>query len=491
MKDLDLDESQTSVTVLEGASGSSPLPAEQDDPPVRLADRFALPEQARAFATEAHREIGHRRKYTQKPYEVHLKEVAAMVAAVTDDAEMIAAAWLHDAVEDTLVTLDEVELRFGGAVTRLVEELTDVSRPGDGVRSVRKAIDRAHLERASPRAKTIKLADLIDNARDITAHNPRFAKVFIPEMLDLLEVLQEGDPTLLERATRLAHLCAQELDRGDSLPGAVPGPADAPDPPRRFPVTQGEIRALKRFSRLFGAAQLAQSLRWFDRRDEPTRVAAVMHAQGLEVAGILEDGEPVGYRSGPGGGGHPTAAGVRPFSPALIVEEDAPFADVIQILTRYRWCFVLAYGRVSGVIGRSDLQRPVVRMWLFGLLTGLEINLTRQIESVWPGDAWASHLPPERLAKTESLRAERNRRGQTPRLVDCLQLADKIHLVLSHPGLVESFGAKTRSHAKKVLSEIQSLRDNLAHAQDFVEHDWPAIVRLSVRVDEILKREGA
>ncbi|MCU0290833.1 MAG: HD domain-containing protein [Thermoanaerobaculaceae bacterium] len=451
----------------------------------------SLPEQARAFATEAHREIGHRRKYTQKPYEVHLKEVAAMVASVTDDPEMIAAAWLHDAVEDTPLTLDEVESRFGRAVARLVEELTDVSRPGDGVRSVRKAIDLAHLERASARAKTIKLADLIDNARDITTHNARFAAVFIPEMLDLLEVLQEGDPTLLERATRLAHRCARELDLPGGRPRIGPGPAEAADSLRRFPVTRSEIRALKRFSRLFGAAQLAQSLRWFDGRDEPARVAEVMRAQGLEVAGILEDGEPVGYLSGAARGDDSIVPQTRPFSPALIVEDDASFADVIQILTRYRWCFVLAYGRVAGVIGRSDLQRPVVRMWLFGLLTGLEINLTRQIESAWPGDAWTPHLPAERLAKTEGLRAERKRRGQNPRLVDCLQLGDKVHLVLNHPGLLESLGAKTRSQAKKALSEIQSLRDNLAHAQDFVEQDWPAIVRLNLRVDEILKREDA
>lgn len=399
--------------------------------------------------------------------------------------------WLDDAVEDTPLTLDEVELRFGRPVALLVEELTDVSRPGDGVRSVRKAIDRAHLEQASPRAKTIKLADLIDNARDITAHNPRFARVYIPEMLDLLRVLQEGDPTLLERATRLAHRCARELGLSDGLVAPGPGADETPDPSPRFPVTQGEIRALKRFSLLFGAAQLAQSLHWFDRRDEPARVAEVMRAQALEVAGILEDGEPVGYLSGPAQGDDPVAAEVRPFSSTLIVEEDASFADVIQILTRHRWCFVLAYGRVSGVIGRSDLQRPVVRMWLFGLLTGLEINLTRQIESAWPADAWASHLPAERLAKTEALRAERRRRGQNPRLVDCLQLGDKVHLVLNHPELLVTLGAKTRSQARKALSEIQSLRDNLAHAQDFVEQDWPAIVRLNLRVDEILKRDDA
>src|SRR5262249_6200576 len=81
-----------------------------------------------------HRRIDHRRKYSKQPYDVHLKAVAELVAAVTDDPEMIAAAWLHDVVEDTPVTLDDVEKEFGAAVARLVDGLTDVSRPGDGHR---------------------------------------------------------------------------------------------------------------------------------------------------------------------------------------------------------------------------------------------------------------------------------------------------------------------------------------------------------------------
>jgi (p)ppGpp synthase/HD superfamily hydrolase len=53
---------------------------------------------ARRFATEAHARIEQRRKYTQQPYQVHLKSVAELVAGVTSDPEMIAAAWLHDTV---------------------------------------------------------------------------------------------------------------------------------------------------------------------------------------------------------------------------------------------------------------------------------------------------------------------------------------------------------------------------------------------------------
>lgn len=126
-----------------------------------------LVERARSFATQAHARIDHRRKYTRQPYDVHLRAVADLVATVSDDAQMQAAAWLHDIVEDTPVTLDDVEREFGCAMAGRVDELTDISRPGDGNRGVPKALDRAHLAAASSRAKTIKRADLCDNARDI------------------------------------------------------------------------------------------------------------------------------------------------------------------------------------------------------------------------------------------------------------------------------------------------------------------------------------
>ena len=83
---------------------------------------------------------------------------------------------------------------------RLVLQLTDVSRPGDGNRAVRKAKDRDHLSQASPEAQTVKLADLLDNADSILRYDRAFSKVFLREMAELLEVMTGGDPELRRQA---------------------------------------------------------------------------------------------------------------------------------------------------------------------------------------------------------------------------------------------------------------------------------------------------
>ena len=59
--------------------------------------------------------------------------------------------------------------------------LTDISKPFDGNRKTRKEIDRRHLKFATPTAKTIKLADLIDNSKTIVKYDEKFAPVYMAE----------------------------------------------------------------------------------------------------------------------------------------------------------------------------------------------------------------------------------------------------------------------------------------------------------------------
>src|SRR5262245_5507236 len=114
---------------------------------------------ARAMATRAHAKQV--RKYTAEPYIVHPEEVARIVAEAGLPPAVVAAAWLHDVIEDCGVTADEIAAEVSPEVARLVLEVTDVSKPTDGTRAVRKRLDRDHLATASPEGQSIKLADLI------------------------------------------------------------------------------------------------------------------------------------------------------------------------------------------------------------------------------------------------------------------------------------------------------------------------------------------
>ena len=156
-----------------------------------------LVHKAQVFAIAAHSAVKQVRKYTGEPYFVHPAEVARIVAEVPGStAEMVAAAWLHDTVEDTGVTSNDIHMNFGPEVAVLVGWLTDVSKPEDGNRAVRKAIDREHTAAAPAEAQTIKLADLISNSKSIMQYDPEFAKTYLAEKRLMLDVMTKGDPGL-------------------------------------------------------------------------------------------------------------------------------------------------------------------------------------------------------------------------------------------------------------------------------------------------------
>lgn len=162
---------------------------------------------AAQFAQAAHQSIDQRRKYNNHPYIVHPAAVAATVSSVTDDPATIAAAWLHDVVEDTPVTIDEIKAEFGSDIAGLVADLTDVSRPSDGNREHRKSMDRLHTADADLRAKTVKLADMLDNLSNIAEIGPKFATIFIKENEQLLKVLMDGDSLLYRKVEQIIQEC--------------------------------------------------------------------------------------------------------------------------------------------------------------------------------------------------------------------------------------------------------------------------------------------
>lgn len=150
--------------------------------------------QALRYAATHFEVHGIRRKYTLVPYIQHPIAVARMVARFGADENQVIAAILHDSVEDCIsATIESIHEQFGDDVAQLVLDLTDISKPTDGNRKIRKAIDRDHSAHGSARAQTIKYCDLIDNTRDITAHDKDFAVVYLREKEALLNVLTKGD----------------------------------------------------------------------------------------------------------------------------------------------------------------------------------------------------------------------------------------------------------------------------------------------------------
>lgn len=157
---------------------------------------------ALAFAADRHKD--QKRKYTGEPYFNHLAEVAALVSVYNNDAEVIAAVYLHDSVEDVGVTPEEIEQVTTPRVSELVWWLTD-SPLNAGNRKVRKQADNDRLWRSPPEVQTIKYADSISNTKSIVQHDPNWALHYLEEKRLLLSKLTLGNPDLYAIAYQLVQ----------------------------------------------------------------------------------------------------------------------------------------------------------------------------------------------------------------------------------------------------------------------------------------------
>ncbi|MEH6650571.1 MAG: HD domain-containing protein [Motiliproteus sp.] len=439
-----------------------------------------LVERAREFAISAHQRIGHQRKYSQQPYQVHLEAVAKLVASVTDDPEMIAAAWLHDTVEDTPATLGDIENQFGTGVAELVETLTDISKASDGNRVLRKRLDLEHSAKGSARAKTVKLADLIDNCSDITDHDERFAQVYLVEMDALLQVLREGHSELLKEAERLHAKCSVKVGLSD-----LPQATQEPWKPEKVGFQKFNDKNFKRlFMDIFTAKDIAEGLLSFDANTSGEQAAADLSQHCSSVASVRIGGLVQGYVGAADITADSLVGCFRPFTVDQVVNSTASFTDVIHVLTRHDYCFVTLLGNVGGVISRDDINKPMVRMWLFGIVTMVEMGLVKMLHNIFPDDSWQQKMSSGRLQKALDIQAERQRRNRYCDLMDCLQLSDKAQVLISAPEGLARLGFESKGTAKRSIKELESLRNHLAHAQDIVQHDWPQIARLSMRIEE-------
>lgn len=155
------------------------------------------------FATACHH--GQRRKFTQQPYIVHPLRVLALVQSRGLSINHLIASVLHDVVEDTAATLDDIAAHFGPQVCYWVQVLTTPQLPG--LPKYERELRYLKKLQQCPPAQSIKLADIIANVEQlhIEAKTPegfQFASRFLPKKQSSLPFLRQGDPVLYAMAEK-------------------------------------------------------------------------------------------------------------------------------------------------------------------------------------------------------------------------------------------------------------------------------------------------
>lgn len=166
------------------------------------------------FADDAHAD--QLRKYCPDRYMVHPRRVMELCKPIATDITMLAAALLHDVLEDTPVTKAELSIfltdltniQTANKILKLVVELTDIYIKATYPqlnRKERKTREAKRMQSVSPEAQTLKYADILDNCREIVLYDRQFAPRFLQECRQLLQVMDKGDDHLRNQALKVVE----------------------------------------------------------------------------------------------------------------------------------------------------------------------------------------------------------------------------------------------------------------------------------------------
>ncbi len=249
-----------------------------------------------------------------------------------------------------------------------------------------------------------------------------------------------------------------------------------------------------RLSRIFAqsltAADLAEPLPSLDSNQPAQRGMELCRRRALHALGVRRDGVITGWVAPDFPETGTLDDHARPIAPEQVLDASASLAAVLSHSSAGECLFIRFLGEIAGIITRRDLQKAPLRMWLFGAVTLLDLNLTWALEQLYPDDAWRTKITPGRLEKALALHAERQRRGDGCALLDCLQVKDKADILVRDAAGMAALGISSRREADRLTRDLELLRNQLAHAQELQAGHLTTAARLSGMIDAILRGEG-
>ncbi|PKP48103.1 MAG: hypothetical protein CVT94_09440 [Bacteroidetes bacterium HGW-Bacteroidetes-11] len=154
----------------------------------------------------------------------------------------------------------------------------------------------------------------------------------------------------------------------------------------------------------------------------------------------------------------------RPLVDHEVVSESTPILDVMELLLEYPQVFVKVKRNVRMIVSRADLDSIPVRIWLFGMISILEVELRNKINN--KNLSWEASLSMGRLKYAKELFDKKKDRNEEVDLLNCLQLVDLSTIIYRNWRSFQSdFVYVDRNSFVSVFKKLNILRDELAHAQ--------------------------
>lgn len=170
-----------------------------------------------------------------------------------------------------------------------------------------------------------------------------------------------------------------------------------------------------------------------------------------------------------------------------VISDSTPLASLLNVLQNNELLYVNHGAKIVGIITKADLNKPPVRVYVFGMLSLFEMHLNSWIRHDFPDNIWRNKISQQRLVKAQKIHAQRMKNNQDLTLLDCLQLADKRDLLAKSEAFKERFRF-SKKDLNRFIKNAEKIRNEIAHSQDSIIAcmPWDNFVKVLDNVDRFL-----
>lgn len=241
---------------------------------------------------------------------------------------------------------------------------------------------------------------------------------------------------------------------------------------------------------------IAEPLASFDEGASSSETLAFIKQKNFDTVGVQKQGLACGYAKRSDLASHinknklTLGDHIKEFEP--ILDESAPLIAAFRAMRDHnKYLFVSFFDRVVGIVSRGDMQKIPVRLWLWGLISLLELQLLRAIIEIYPDSEWDQSLTDsfgQPLGK--KLFNKLKKTNSEINLAECLSFNEKKIILLNSEQCKNLIFTEENepSEQNKFWDELGKLRNNLAHYHNIITKNWKDVVDSVIYAEKLLNR---
>lgn len=213
--------------------------------------------------------------------------------------------------------------------------------------------------------------------------------------------------------------------------------------------------------------------------DDSIQVKENLEDKDFDIVGIInDDNQVIGFAERIDLDGGPIERYKKNIELTKITSDSTPISKILSVLLDNQYVFVISENNITGIVTRADINKPIVRIYLFGIISLFELHLNYWINRYYSNNLWKNKLKDKRIDMAENIFEQRKGNNEELTLLECIQLCDKKTILRSTSEFITKFNFKT-SDFDKFLRNIEIIRNEISHSQNSIVSNvkWSEFVK--------------